>query len=646
MVGFVSDEMDSLRKQLQDTEEKAKLWQHKAQKLEMDKTHLGSNLKQEWERNIKTEDKAVVTIGHLQSQRQVLNGELHRRDKGIQLWKEKEGEYRTEITYLKQRMDEMSGMIRNRDTELEKLKAKEFRYRERIDALHKDKSNQQDRRRGVTLPQLKQEAQAKAKTLPGKLPTLVQYDASVTELVRRPFTKNMNPLPAIISPRGQTKSSPLEESVVPERPKTRTHIPSGLKCSPEPDDGTLNCKMNEKWVDRNGGEIELPNVTLHIPPNSVAMPVLISVTETEFSHLRQRQIDAVGLEKYLEPHMQLRLQPHGLRFLRPVFLEMKGVNLPQSQRLLVFHKDVDPHLDPPWTDITSEASPKTRKEDVILSIDRFSILETIKLLAPVVSLAAGMAIGYKMHANSLFNNKLCAVNFYAFYKHPDPYLVVMCRGYNEEYNNNNDSGTQVSLEAGYKLIGSQSSRFPLCDKETLYFYYNNGPNLAGAFPFDFEKCQTKGQRFHVPLSSIKNGILPKAVFVRRRVANHLSEEELCDIHIRDRRDPPLSTTIEEQYEKIIRKYRMELISNVDVSNVIDFLQAENIINISEKEEIMYEKTTRARVGKLLDMVHAKGLVAFKIFCISLEQDYYYLSEQLWKEFQDHSSTSTYSMSVT
>ena len=76
-----------------------------------------------------------------------------------------------------------------------------------------------------------------------------------------------------------------------------------------PDEDTpLPCVLKEKRIDRKGGDIELKRVALHVPPNSVPMSVLFSVTDTMHYEARLQQIKSAGLAEYLQPCMQVIYQ--------------------------------------------------------------------------------------------------------------------------------------------------------------------------------------------------------------------------------------------------------------------------------------------------------------------------------------------------
>ena len=91
-------------------------------------------------------------------------------------------------------------------------------------------------------------------------------------------------------------------------------LPIGLKTAVASDttgssdeDTPLPCVLKEKRIDRKGGDVELERVALHVPPNSVPMSVLFSVTDTMHYEARLQQIKSAGLAEYLQPCMQVRI---------------------------------------------------------------------------------------------------------------------------------------------------------------------------------------------------------------------------------------------------------------------------------------------------------------------------------------------------
>ncbi len=59
---------------------------------------------------------------------------------------------------------------------------------------------------------------------------------------------------------------------------------------------------------------------------------------------------------------------------------MKDVK--NSGTLLVYHKEVDVHTPTLWTDITATCAPKFRRDDLVVALEHFSIVEAMKMLVP------------------------------------------------------------------------------------------------------------------------------------------------------------------------------------------------------------------------------------------------------------------------
>ena len=400
-IGLSGRDLDSelavLRRQLHDAERQSKQWRQRAHQLEL--AQFSQEKEREKADKSDVDPQTTVELGRLQNEKDVLQSKLKQRDRGLQLWQQKELEYEGKIDYLRQRVDEMAEMIRTRDTELQKLRSRETSYKEKIDtmkttvkAITRHRRVLSDSTKNINLPEVGQPLKATKTQSTKIIPALLSYDletkASDGRLLSRPprappspMMKRVAPakLPPLASPR-----SPRDRSNSRDRSRSRDNSNSRSHVSPrerskdreKPPPGTdevdgpvaamasggqeelFRCAMNEKWIDRSGGEIRLGHVVLHVPPNAVPAPVLITVTQTDYKSTRQRQIEAAGLDRFLEAGTQLRLQPHGQSFLRPVYLEMKDAGLESVNQLLVFHKEVDPHQDHPWTDITSEAAPQ------------------------------------------------------------------------------------------------------------------------------------------------------------------------------------------------------------------------------------------------------------------------------------------------
>lgn len=633
----------------------------RARRLEAEKQSLENEkttMQHLFEKTLKGEDEAAMTIGRLQVQKEILKQELQKKDKGLSLWKKKEHDYQTQLSQMKDRMEEMSGMIRLRENDFEKLKERNSKQKEKehvntkVAVLSKRKNHDRSNTdpTGRQFPPIRQ-AQG-LKTLPhnAKLPSLVapprlppEGASGEDNIPKKSRPKALidvssipnSKLPPLIqskklpSPRGGNKSllSELEAT------KTATEMVKA--------EGTVKAVMGEKWIDRNGGEIDIGKIALHIPPNSVSNPVLITITETDHKEARSLQIKQAGLAPYMVPGIQVRLQPHGQKFLRPIYMQMKGAKVNGPGKLLIFHKEVDVHNDSEWNDVTEDVKPTVRKEDVIISIDRFSIIETMRLLVPVVSLAAGMAIGYNIsllrtHARALLNEQKEACEFHIFHRDKDPFLQVICVG-QQVHNNNNTINERISQLSGYRYLGNQSSRFELCDSERLFFFFDRNPEIAASFIFNVEEAKSGGQRFQIPLGKQKSRgvVFPETLIVKRRVAEQLDDVTLCEAHLSQKTsagglDEPDGAESEQQWEEVFRSNRVALVKTIDVRDILDYLIQCKIISIDEQDEIKSHRTRRERVEALIDKLHMKGSRGFDVFVKALSEDYEDLSKSLQK----------------
>ena len=676
-------------------------WHARAHRLAQEKKALeeDKNAMQQWfERTVKAENENNVTIGKLETQQELLRHELLKKERGLGLWKKKENEYQSQISQLRDRIDEMSGMMASRQRETEGNSFEKGQQKDGVKSLKREKmgdsngglvpaalsKTKRNHDRSNTdptncpFPAIRQ--QQGLKTLPHntKLPSLVSAPRPPPEgasgedgLPRRTTTSRpktlidigsipTSKLPPLIhsrklpSPRTGNKTLLSDlAALASESPRERSDV-RGTSTPTGASPPAVKAVMGEKWIDRQGGEIDIGNIALHIPPNSVSAPVLITITQTDHHEARQEQIRKAGLAPYMKPGLQVRLQPHGQRFLRPIYMQMKGAKVNSPGKLLVFHKEVDIHKDFDWTDVTEEVKPTVRKDDVVISIDRFSIIETMRLLVPVVSLAAGMAIGYNMsllrtHALALVNDKKGPCEFHVFHREKDPCLQVLCKGQSpHNLNNNNLPNLQ-----GMKYLGYQSSRFELCDGERLFFYFDQSPDLAASFVYNHEESTTTGQRFQIPLAKgkirgapVKANAYPERLLVKRRVAEQLDDVTLCEAYLHskpqaaprggsglDEPDGAPSTEYEEPWEEAIRSNRVALVKTIDVRDILSYLIQNKIISLDEQEEIKSYRTRRERVEALIDKLPSKGPKGFTVFVQSLSEDYEDLSRSLQKGHQ-------------
>ena len=295
------------------------------------------------QRSERQEAQASMKIGQLENQRDVLNSELKLKERGLSAWRHKESEYQQQIDQLTSRMDLMSSMLRTRDSELQKFKAKEARYKEKLGFLTNQVEEGSRTKKGLMEPlQLNgirpsYSLRSPTKT-PKHLPALLPNSFNLTD---RPRARKNTELPPLRP--GMPKSQTLKNGMVLDFNAqglkldggrdssglaTSRRAPISLTLNTEvaaavgqgsasaqrsPDsakgssdeDTPLPCVMQEKRIDRKGGDIEMDRVALHVPPNSVPMSVLFSVTDTMHYEARLSQIKSAGLHEYIQPCMQV-----------------------------------------------------------------------------------------------------------------------------------------------------------------------------------------------------------------------------------------------------------------------------------------------------------------------------------------------------
>lgn len=254
--------------------------------------------------------------------------------------------------------------------------------------------------------------------------------------------------------------------------------------------------------------------------------------------------------------------------------------------------------------------------------------------------AAGMAMGYHMSlknkADAIMNKQTCAVDFHIYHKPGDSYLVINCVAQDSEEGNNNVGYQDIP---GMKKLGSQPARFDICDKERLYFYFSGSHQLAASLPFDLEKCRKGGQKIHVTLPSGHMSIASESLFIKRRIAENIEEQQLCSVKL-NREKTPLSSSSDSdfvdcsmseselKYERALRKCRLKIVKQLDVKDVMDYLRQEDVFNEHEQEEIYAVTTRRDRASVFIDRLSAKGPRAFDVFCSALKEGYDWLADDL------------------
>ena len=208
-----------------------------------------------------------------------------------------------------------------------------FRYKEKLTFLHTQFEEVSKRRKGLTeplqivKPPYGTKPSSKTSPAPGRLPALLPNQGLVaksrknTELppLRPGLPKShtlRNGMVLDFNSRGLKREGGKDIAALatnrgPPLPLGLTTAVAGKSAgsSESADEDTpLPCVLKEKRIDRKGGEVELERVALHVPPNSVPMSVLFSVTDTMHYEARLQQIKSAGLAEYLQPCMQVRMK--------------------------------------------------------------------------------------------------------------------------------------------------------------------------------------------------------------------------------------------------------------------------------------------------------------------------------------------------
>lgn len=84
---------------------------------------------------------------------------------------------------------------------------------------------------------------------------------------------------------------------------------------------------------------------------------------------------------------------------------------------------------------------------------------------------------------------------------------------------------------------------------------------------------------------------------------------------------------------LLRTHRLELSGQLLVSDtIVPFLYQENILTLSQVEDIESQQTNRQKTLKLLDLLPSRGPRAFDIFLRSLEE-FSWVRDRLLEELQ-------------
>ena len=71
--------------------------------------------------------------------------------------------------------------------------------------------------------------------------------------------------------------------------------------------------------------------------------------------------------------------------------------------------------------------------------------------------------------------------------------------------------------------------------------------------------------------------------------------------------------MEESHRKVLKKWRLKISKNINVRRVTESLFSGEILDESDREEILAETTTEQKAFRLLDLLPLKGSQAFPEF---------------------------------
>lgn len=84
----------------------------------------------------------------------------------------------------------------------------------------------------------------------------------------------------------------------------------------------------------------------------------------------------------------------------------------------------------------------------------------------------------------------------------------------------------------------------------------------------------------------------------------------------------------EEHKDILNTSRVEIVEDLLVDDVLNFLRSKMVFDLDDTELIRAEKTSRRQAEKLLDLLETKSDAAFYNFRESLEEPYPHLVELL------------------
>ena len=86
--------------------------------------------------------------------------------------------------------------------------------------------------------------------------------------------------------------------------------------------------------------------------------------------------------------------------------------------------------------------------------------------------------------------------------------------------------------------------------------------------------------------------------------------------------------MEAAHRKNLRLSRQKIVDDLDVSDVIDHLLENSIVDEEDYQRILAEKTRKARARSLLDLLAVRGPRAYPVFVAALQESYCWLAAGL------------------
>ena len=322
-----------------------------------------------------------------------------------------------------------------------------------------------------------------------------------------------------------------------------------------------------------------------------------------------------------------------------------------------------------WTEVTNESKPLFQKGSVLrILLHQFSATVILRLDVPVTSFVAlnGVNMGYTLGpvnqpANtprayyggvntevmtSILNGEIKKLDFYVYHDLKSKSLNVWAREIKKKTlrkQPSNEANDVHDLESSkHVFLNKLSGKFPLCNKDRIYFHFDGHKKWQHMGIMDFEELESpKGQLFKVALNIKKSGgpgvpvmhmeKLPKHLSITRRVADRLDEQMVCELDLLDSsfsNDYAVASISQDTIERVLTRVRIRIIRTVDVKYIVDIMKRNDIFTMVERDDIVREKTPYTRAKLFMDRLVRKGPRGMVVFCQALENDYVGLAHEI------------------